>query len=152
MTASPICVAPLALLWTVRGGDITHLIVVVTVRVDGAVNIAGVWVDTVKAGGAIGVGAFCLTFRVLTTLRSGIHLIANNIGAVNISRPVTNWTIRVLVAHIELKGPSSLTLGVLIKLVLTICTLHKAGFPLRTALPESAAVYQGKERIESVPI
>ena len=141
MTGSIVfCVTPLAVFRFVGSRDIAHLIVVITLRIDGALNIAGVRVDAVEAGGAIPVGAFCLTFRVLTTLRSGIHLIANNIGAVNISRPVTNWTIRVLVAHIELKGPSSLTLGVRIKLVLTICALHKAGLPLRTTLPESAAI------------
>ena len=69
-------------------------------------HTTGVRVDAVKACGAVGlraivIGADILTFGVLTTLWSGIHLIANIFGAVNLTRPVTDWTIRILVAHIK---------------------------------------------------
>jgi len=97
----PICVTPLALLRTVGSRDIAHLIVVVTVRVDLTLLIAGLRIDAVKAGGAIPVGAFSLTVGVMTAFWLGIHLITNNIGAVNFAWPVAHWTIRVLEAHIE---------------------------------------------------
>ena len=63
-------------------------------------------IDTVEACGAVSIravvtGADILTFRVLTTLWSGFHLIANISRAVNITWPVTDWTIGPLVADIE---------------------------------------------------
>ena len=148
----PICVAPLALLGTVGSRDIVHLIVVVTVRVDLTLLIAGLRIDAVKAGGAISVGAFGLTVRVMATFGLGIHLITNNIGAVNFAWPVAHRTIRVLEAHVKRQGPSSLTHAVLANHVLTICTRNQAGFSRRTTLPESAAVYQGMKRIENINI
>ena len=63
-------------------------------------------ISTVEACRAVGlravvIGADILTFGVLTTLWSGILLIANISGAVNIGRIVTDWTLGVLVGHIE---------------------------------------------------
>ena len=135
------CVTPLALLRTVGRGIIAHFIVVVTFRIDRALHSAGVWVDAVEVGGAIGVGAFSLTVLVMTALRLGIHLIAHNASAVSIDWPDAHWTIRVLHFFIEHEGPSAITLGIFANRMLTICALHQAGFPLRTALPESAAIY-----------
>ena len=42
-----------------------------------------------------------MTVGVLATLWSGIHLLTNISGAVNIGRIVTDWTLGVLVGHIE---------------------------------------------------
>ena len=100
-------------------------------------------VDTVEACGAVSIraivfGADILTVRVLTTLRSGIHLITNISRAVNILRPATDWTDGILVADIKRKRlfsftqTAAITARALIQTCLTIT--------LRTALPESAAV------------
>ena len=141
MAASIIfCVTPLALLRTVGRGIIAHFIVVVTFRIDGALHIAGVRIDAVEVGGAIGVGAFSLTVLVMTALRLGIHLIAHNASAVSIDWPDAHWTIRVLHFFIEHESPPSVTLGIFANCMLTICALHQACFPFRTALPESTAV------------
>jgi len=136
----PFCITPLALVWSMGSRNIASLIVMVTVRIDRATISAGVRVDTVEAGGAIGINTVSLTVGVLTTFGPGIHLITNCITAVNSSWPVTHRTIRILKAHIENKGPSSLTLGILAECMLTIGTLHKTCFSRRTTLPESAAV------------
>ena len=140
MADSPICITPLALLWTVGGGDITDLVIVVTVRVDCTLYVAGVGVDAVEVCGAVCVGTLGLTVVIVTTLRLGIHLIANNVAAVNIAGPVTDWAIRILVALIEHEGPSPLTHAIFTYSMLTIGALHQAGFSRGAALPESAAV------------
>lgn len=140
MAVSLIRITPLALLRTVGGGDVTDLVVVVTVRVDCTLYVAGVGVDAVEVCGAVCVGTLGLTVVIVTTLRLGIHLIANNVAAVNIAGPVTHRAIRILVALIEHESPSSLTHAVLTDSMLTISALHKAGFSSWAALPESAAV------------
>ena len=140
MAVSLICVTPLTLLWTVGSGDITDLVVVITVRVDCTLYVTGVGVDAVEAGGAVCVGTLGLTVLIVTTLWLGIHLIANNIAAVHLAGPDTDGAIGILFGHIEHEGPSPLTLAVLIDSVLTIGTLHQAGFSSWTTLPESAAV------------
>ena len=120
------------------GGDVALTIIVVTVRVDGALRGFTVIVDAREAGGAVGAGAGAV--RVRAALRSWVHLITDNIGAVHIARPVTHRTIGILVTHVKHQGPPPLALGVTILLMLTVCTLHQASFPCWTTLPESAAV------------
>ena len=63
-------------------------------------------IDTIEACGAVSVRAVGITVshptvKAIATLRSGIHLITNCTTAVNIFRPLANWTIWVLVADIK---------------------------------------------------
>ena len=120
------------------GGDVALTIIVVTFRVDGALGGFTVIVDTREAGGAVGAGAGAV--RVRAALRSWVHLITDNIGAVHIAGPVTHRTIGILITHIKHQGPPPITRPIFTDFVLTVCTLHQASFPCGTALPESAAV------------
>ena len=119
------------------GGDVALTIIFVTVRINGALWFT-VIVRAGEASGAVGPGTD--TILIGAALGPGIHFITNNIGAVHIAWPVAHWTIRILVTHIKHQGPSPLTLGVTILLMLTVSTLHKTSLSCRTALPESAAV------------
>ena len=101
---------------------------------------ASVWVDTVEVCGAESVGANTLTVRVLAALRSWVHLITDNIGAVHIAGPVTYRPIGILIADIKHQGPTPLTQLIFTDIVLTVSTLNQASFPSGTTLPESAAV------------
>ena len=131
-------IAVLALVLCVGGGDVALTIIVVTFRVDGALGGFTVIVDAREAGGAVGAGAGAV--RVRAALRSWVHLITDNIGAVHIAGPVTHRTIGILITHIKHQGPPPLTLPIFTDRVLTICTLNQAGFSFRTALPEFAAI------------
>ena len=131
-------IAVLALVLGVGGGDVALTIIVVTLRVDGALGGFTVIVDAREAGGAVGAGAGAV--GVGAALGSWVHLITDNIGAVHIAWPVTHRTIRILITHIKHQGPPPLTLPISTDFVLTVCTLHQASFPCWTTLPESAAV------------
>ena len=81
------------------GGDVTLTIIVVTVRVDGALRWFTVIVDAREGSGAVGAGAGAV--GVGAALGPGVHLITDNIGAVHIARPVTHRAIGILVTDVE---------------------------------------------------
>ena len=80
--------------------------------------------------------ATLVTVEVIATLR----ILRTAQGAVGGAGPVTDRTQGILEPHVEGESPLSVTEGVGVYLCLTPSTLEQTGLPIRSTLPEPAAV------------
>ena len=113
-------------------------------KVAGPVRVLTLRVLGAATGRTVGAGAVHVTVTSVTlvTVRVSLALriLGTGEGAVDNIRPVTDRAQGVLVRHVEGESPLAQTPGVLIRAVLTTCTLEQAGLALGSTLPESAAV------------
>ena len=126
----------------VRGGDVTHPVVVVALLVGAAL-----------AGRVVGAGpvevavapATLVTVHVAAALRP----VRAPEGAVDGAGPVTDGTHGVLEPHVEGESPLAITERVAVHLCLTGGTLEQAGLSCWATLPEPAAVWNTLHQTES---